>query len=148
MSPHFGLMDAGKMDPAEAALLRAKLHWRGGCRRMRQQKTAAGIATLYDALLCGLRWYLMVHRQGNRGKLLDRELEDEEVLFSLGQEAGIFDESADPAGLRVLVEWVLEGNVQVAAMASLPDRIETILTRMGVLPFDERELPPEDAATY
>jgi hypothetical protein len=148
MSPHFGLMDPGKMTGAEAALMRAKLHWRGGRRRLREQKTAAGIAALYDALLCGLRWYLLVHRPASMGECRDAELEDEWVLFALGRETGILDETIDLAGIQALVEQALEGGDVDSASRSFPGRIELLLTRIGVLPFDERELPPEDPRTF
>ncbi len=148
MSPHFGLMDAGKMNPAEAARLRAKLHWRGGRRRLREQKTAAGIATLYDALLCGLRWYLLVHRSESMGEYTELELEDEKALFSLGRKAGIIDETMDLAGMQAQVDQALEGGDAVAASITFTGRIESLLTRIGVLPFDEKELPPEDPGTF
>ncbi len=48
--PHFGLMDEGSLGPVEGPLMRARLHIRGGKRRLRQGKIAAAIATLYDAL--------------------------------------------------------------------------------------------------
>jgi len=148
MSPHFGLMDPGKMSRAEAALLRAKLHWRGGRRRLRENKTAAGIATLYDALLCGLRWYFLVHRPEIMGKQQDEELENEEVLFSLGRQMGILDETIDLAGMRALVDRALDGVDDVLAPRSFPGLIALLLTRIGVMPFDEGELPPEDPATF
>lgn len=34
--PHFGLMDADALGPIEAPLMRARLHIRGGRRRLRQ----------------------------------------------------------------------------------------------------------------
>jgi len=148
MSPHFGLMDPGKMTRADAALLRSKLHWRGGLRRLREQKTAAGVATLYDALLCGLRWYLLVHRTENAGDHWDEELEDEAILFSLARKAGIFDETIDLTGMQALVNRALEGGDIVSVSRSFPGLIESLLNRIGVLPFDERELPPEDPATF
>jgi len=64
--PHFGLMDETKMGKADAALMRARLHIRGGRRRLRQKKVAAGLVTLYDALLSAMRWYLLKTPRRNR----------------------------------------------------------------------------------
>jgi hypothetical protein len=55
--PHFGLMDESALTPADAALLRARLHWRGGKRRILQNKKKAGVATLWDAVLSAGRYY-------------------------------------------------------------------------------------------
>jgi len=79
--PHFGLMDARALGPERAALQRARLHVRGGKRRL----------------------------QATTQELLD-------------------DRAVDAAG-------ILEG-------------VESVLTELGVLPFDERELPPEDPGTF
>jgi hypothetical protein len=55
--PHFGLMDEKALGPVEGPLQRARLHVRGGKRRLRQGKVAAGIVTLYDALNGAMQWY-------------------------------------------------------------------------------------------
>ena len=55
--PHFGLMDAKALGPERAALQRARLHLRGGKRRLRQGKISAGIATLSDALSFAMEWF-------------------------------------------------------------------------------------------
>ena len=48
--PHAGLMDEQALGPVEGPRQRARLHIRGGKRRLRQGKISAGIAALYDAL--------------------------------------------------------------------------------------------------
>lgn len=148
MSPHFGLMDPAKMSRAEAALLRSRLHWRGGCRRLRQQKTAAGIATLYDALLHGLRWYFLVHPPECLGEPPAAELERERYLFALAIEAGLIEEAFDLKGLQALIGRVLEGGTVDVNQEGLLSQLERLLTRIGVLPFADSELPAEDPATY
>src|SRR3989304_5857220 len=55
--PHAGLMDENTLGPVEGPLQRARLHIRGGRRRLRQGKTSAGIVTLYDALLAAMQGY-------------------------------------------------------------------------------------------
>ena len=39
MSPHFRLMDERALPPAEAMLMRSKLHWRCGMRKMEESKS-------------------------------------------------------------------------------------------------------------
>jgi hypothetical protein len=51
-------MNEQALGPLEGPLQRAKLHIRGGKRRLRQGKISAGIATLYDALSAAMHWYI------------------------------------------------------------------------------------------
>jgi hypothetical protein len=46
----FRLMNEQELGPVAGLLQRARLHLRGGKRRLRQGKISAGIVTLYDAL--------------------------------------------------------------------------------------------------
>jgi hypothetical protein len=148
MSPHFGMMDESKMSKVEALLLRCKLHWRGGVRRMRENKAASGLATLYDALLSAMRWYILTNLQQELGDNAEEKLENERFVFSLLRRAGILDGSFD---IKFVVETVdralMEKDVssdQERFMALL----HHVLSRIGVLPFDEAELPPEDPSTF
>ena len=61
--PHAGLMDERLLGPVEGPLQRARLHIRGGKRRLRQGKISAGIATLADALSASLEWF--TYTEGN-----------------------------------------------------------------------------------
>lgn len=148
MSPHFGMMDESKMSKVEALLLRCKLHWRGGVRRMRENKAPSGLATLYDALLSAMRWYILTNLQQELGDNAEEKLENERFVFSLLRRAGILDGSFD---IKFVVETVdralMEKDVssdQERFMALL----HHVLSRIGVLPFDEAELPPEDPSTF
>lgn len=143
MSPHFGLMEAEKMDRAGAARLRACLHWRGGRRRLRQGKTALAVVTLYDALLSGLRWYFMVNDVGAVAGAAQTELENEGYLFSRAEMAGLLDASQEPR-LQALVEQALRKEEIGVDQEWFVERVEGVLTRIGVLPIAEATLPPED----
>ncbi|MCJ7602148.1 MAG: hypothetical protein MUO63_11715 [Desulfobulbaceae bacterium] len=148
MSPHFGLMDETKMSKVEALLLRYKLHWRGGVRRMRENKAASGLATLYDALLSAMRWYILTNLQQELGDNAEEKLENERFVFSLLRRAGILDGSFD---LKFVVETV-DRALMEEDVSSDQERFMTqlhhVLSRIGVLPFDEAELPPEDPSTF
>ena len=67
-------MDEKTLGPVEGLRQRARLHIRGGKRRLRQGKISAGIVTLYDALEAAMRSY--VDDPEKRGALDIREGED------------------------------------------------------------------------
>jgi len=141
-------MDESKMTPDEAALMRAKLHWRCGVRRVREDKTSAGIATLYDALLSGMRWYILSELAENIKNFSTESLENERYVFSLLRKKGVIDSALDTAKLQDIVDRALmEEDVQ-AEQDWFLNELEKFLTRLGVLPLDESALPPEDPATF
>ncbi len=148
--PHFNLMDAEKMQPDAAALLRAKLHVRCGRRRVREGKIPAGISTLYDALLSGMRWYAItdaaihaeIHRQG------EAILEDDARLQQLIASSGAWPADLDFQEILTPVDIALANNTMGLDHDLFIEQIDHLLTRLGVLPFDESELPPEDPATF
>ncbi|WP_457574146.1 hypothetical protein [Desulfolithobacter sp.] len=147
--PHFGLMDEGEMIPKEAALLRARLHLRCGRRRLFEGKLPEAVATLYDALLAGMRWYALtdeeVHRQIHaRGDIL---LEDDVELQKLLREQGVWDDVLDFQKVRSLLDDAMEGRLADFDRHLFMEQLEAVLTRLGVLPFDEDSLPPEDPET-
>ncbi len=146
MSPHFGLMDPAQLSRAEANLMRSRLHWRGGRRRLRQQKTAVGLVTLYDALLCGLRWYLLAHPAGPFPT--DTELENEGYLFSQARQRGLVDDESAPDWIRQVAERALAGECEGLDQERFMAGLEEVLGRCEVLPFAESDLPPEDPGTY
>ncbi len=48
---------------------------------------------------------------------------------------------------RVL-DRALETEIPPAAAAGVLEGVESVLTELGVLPFDESELPPENPGTF
>ena len=64
--PHFRLMDPEALGPEMAALQRARLHVRGGNRRLCHGKVSAGLVTLYDALTSALDWYFFSPERRSR----------------------------------------------------------------------------------
>jgi hypothetical protein len=53
-------MNEDEMPTNKASLLRSKLHIRCGIRRLQQKKYSAGIATIYDAIIAGVRWLISI----------------------------------------------------------------------------------------
>ena len=148
--PHFGLMNTkDSFDKPEGALLRARLHIRGGRRRLRQGKISAGIVTLYDALLFALRWYVSSpeHRK-TLGIELKDAFSDEKRVFELIKSSGTFPVDFDYNGFDELVGKALVEEMPDFDYTSVLGSFETFMTSLGVMPFNESELPPEDPATF
>jgi hypothetical protein len=134
-------MNAEALGPEAAALQRARLHLRGGKRRLRQGKVAAGLVTLYDALFSAMDWYF--ESSERRAKLL-LEAGESAVLVR----SGIIDGSFDFDAFDELIEKALERDDLECDWGEILRGIEAVMTRMGVMPFDDADLPPEDPRTF
>jgi hypothetical protein len=137
------------MGPVEGPLLRARLHIRGGKRRLRQGKIAAGIVTLYDALEGAMLSYL--EQEGNRRRLAIRDgddLNNSAVLYRVLVRSGVLDGSFDFDAFDRLTVRALDRELPDYDYRPLVAALEPVMIRLGVLPFDESSLPPEDPSTY
>ncbi len=147
--PHFGLMDENKMSHGDAALLRAKLHVRCGRRRLFEGKLPEAVTTLYDAIHSAMRWYAIttaevhaeIHKRG------EAVFEDDAQLQRLLVEQGAWDEALNFSELEMLVNAALDHNVPELDPQLFMNRVDAVLVKLGVMPFDEAELPPEDPNT-
>jgi hypothetical protein len=149
MSPHFGLLDEAEMSREEALQMRAKLHWRGGKRRMIENKIPEAVATLYDALLSAMRWYVLTRHTQQLGTAAEARLEDDQEVIALLRRAGVIDPSFDLAFLEETVNKALLGqNLAGSTPGFFMDQTEKLLTRLELLPFAEEALPPEDPNTF
>jgi hypothetical protein len=133
----------------EGALLRARLHIRSGKRRLRQGKISAGIVTLYDALLFALRWY--VASPDRRHMLSAREgddLSDEKMIFALLKSSELFPVDFDFDAFDTLVDKASKEEMPSYDYSEILRDFESFMTSLGVMPFNEAELPPEDPSTF
>jgi len=147
--PHFGLMDEKKLGPIEGPFQRARLHIRGGKRRLREGKISAGIVTLYDALEGAMKFYaaeparlasLTVHAGEN--------LNDEKTLYNVLVRSRVLDGAFDYEAFDRLVETALHQELPAYDYREMLSGLEAVMTRLGVMPFDEAALPPEDPETF
>ena len=148
--PHAGLMDSREsFDSAEGALLRARLHIRGARRRLRQGKIAAGIVTLYDALLFALRYYLMVPQHRNElaieGPL---DLANENEMVAALRQSRIIDNTFDLVEFEALVDRAAVEEMSDYDYRPVLGGFEALMGQLEVLPFDEDLLPAEDPSTF
>ena len=142
-------MDEKKLGPVEGPLQRARLHIRGGKRRLHQGKIAAGIVTLYDALEGAMKFY--VADPARRASLTihaGENLNDERTLYAVLVRSRVLDGIFDYDSFDRLVETALHDELPGYDYRELLVRFETVMTHLGVMPFDEAALPPEDPATY
>jgi hypothetical protein len=147
--PHAGLMDEKTLGPEEGPRQRARLHIRGAKRRLRQGKISAGIVTLYDALEAAMRSY--VDDPEKRGELDTREGEDlnnEAILYRLLVRSTVLDGKFDFYAFDRLTEKALNEEMPGFDYRELLTGIESVMTQLGVMPFDEEALPPEDPKTF
>ena len=149
MTPHAGLMDPELLGPEASALQRARLHIRGGLRRLRQGKKEEGLVTIYDALTSGVDWYLeSPERLGRIAVASVEDLQGERSRYALLVRAKVLDGSFDFEGFDGLVEKALEGDAGEWDEAAITAGLESVMTQLGVMPFAEEDLPPEDPRTF
>ncbi len=147
--PHAGLMDEEALGPVEGPRQRARLHIRGGKRRLQQGKISAGIVTLYDALEAAMRSY--VDDPEKKAKLDIKEgenLNDDKISYTMLVRSGVLDGTFDFGAFDRLTEKTLHEEIPWFDYRELLAGIESVLTQLGVMPFDEASLPPEDPKTF
>ena len=143
--PHYGLMDATKMTEEDAALIRARLHLHAGKRRMQEGLAAAGIAALYDSVLFGMRYYIAKHK-GCASFVEKIDLWDAAGLFHALTRAGVFDDPLTFNRFTLIVERALWQESFSFDTDSTLAEVEKMLTKLGVMPFNEPVLPRESLA--
>ena len=147
--PHFGLMDEKTLGPVEGPRQRARLHIRGGKRRLREGKISAGIVTLYDALEGAMRSYVADPKRAATLEMREGEdLNHEKELYAVLVRSGVIDGEFDFEAFDRLVERALHEEMPAYDYRELVAGIEAVMTRLGVMPFDEALLPPEDPSTF
>jgi hypothetical protein len=147
--PHYGLMDSTQMSEEDAALMRARLHLRGGKRRLQEGLAVAGIVALYDALLFGMRYYIARQKRCEKIYMVENaDLWDAVAMFHILSRAGIFDDPYAIDRLSLIVERALwQESYSFDAHAARVE-IENMLTKLGVMPFNESVLPSEALAIH
>ena len=151
--PHFGLMDSEEMKPDEALLLRARLHIRGGKRRLKEGKVPAGIAALHDALIHGMQWFLYT----NHPELLypnvevDYDITDHMTLLQFLQRTESFAHFSYKEEFQYLSDILvqaLDNRISGFDKGRYIKIVNKFMNQLGVEPFSFDDLPLEDPSTY
>lgn len=147
--PHFGLMNEDVLGPVEGPLMRAKLHIRCGRRRLREEKISAGIVTLYDAMVSAMKWYIAQDEKRKLLRITERDdMTDDRTVFEVLKRSDVISKWHDFNAIDSVVDKALEGEMPGYDYIGFLATMESILTSLGVLPFDENELPPENPSTF
>lgn len=144
MMPHFRQIDYNSISPDEALLMRAKLHIRGGKRRLREGKISLGIVTLYDALNSAMQWYVASSEHKRLLRISDSDnVNDDRTVFDTLIREGIIDPRFNYNTFDELVDMALKKDMSSYDYSNVLKEIETVMTSLGVMPFDEKSLPPD-----
>lgn len=143
--PHSGLMDEKSLGPEQGPLQRARLHIRGGKRRLRQGKISLGIITLSDAMVSALQWYVASQKRTKTLVINENDtLNDDSTVYEILRRSGKLDDTLDYNAFNILVEKALYHEMPDYDYTELLDKLASVMTQLGVMPFDENILPPED----
>jgi len=146
--PHFGLIDENALGPVEGPLMRAKLHIRGGRRRLNQGKISLGIITLYDAVISAMQWYIADPSHEKMFSFKDNEdKNDDSLVYKVLTRSGVLDGKFDYEMFNELAERALSEEMPAYDHRDVLKGVEAVMTQLGIMPFDEEALPPEDPET-
>ena len=141
-------MDADALGERPAALQRARLHIRGGRRRLGQGKISAGLVTLYDALEQALAWYVTSPGRSESLGLEGSGTRSSRSRYRRLVEKGMLDGAFDFDAFDALVERALREELPGRDCDAILAGLEGVMRQLGMMPFDEGALPPEDPRTF
>lgn len=142
--PHFGLIDEKALGPVQGPLMRARLHLRGGKRRLRQGKISLGLITLYDAVISSMQYFFASEHGKKLAIKKDDDIKEDTTMYRILVESGVLDGTFDYTAFDELIGRALEEELSSYDYQSILYGIENVMTVLGVIPFDESRLPPED----
>ena len=143
---HQRLIDVTKLIKAEAALLCARLYLRDGKRHLQEGSFIAGITALYDAILFAMHYYITEPVCRETINLTSDDLWDHAALYHKLAKAGIFDDQNAFNHLTLIVERTLWQESFSFDAATVLAEVEKMLSKLGVMPFNESILQSESTA--
>jgi hypothetical protein len=133
-------MDISDIADPRITLLCARLQLRSGKRRLQQGYSAAGMAGLYNAVLFGMHHYIARYKDCT--SLVETvNLWDAPALFHALARAGVFEDALTFHRLSLVVERSLWQEPFSFDVDSVLAEVETMLSKLGVIPFHESALP-------
>lgn len=141
--PHFGLMDEDALGPEASELMRARLHVRSARTKIADGRIHEGISALFDALLSSLRWYVLSPKRAAGLKFDGDDLSDERAICEVLKRSGVIEPSFDFERICETEDRILESGIKGIDHEALAGEMESVMETLGVIPFDEDELPPE-----
>lgn len=135
-------MVESNMPPIEGPLLRARLHIRGGLRRIRQGKVKEGVVTLGDALSAAMEYCVDLYG----ANLSHDERHDERAAYMALVRTGLISGRFDYDSFQQTVDQALAENT--AGYEPHIEALEALMLELRIMPLDEKALPPEDPETF
>ncbi len=80
--------------------------------------------------------------------LSGEDLNSDRILYNVLVRSGVLDGSFDFEAFDRMTERALNQEMPGYDYRELLKGIEHVMTQMGVMPFDESQLPPEDPSTF
>jgi uncharacterized protein YjhX (UPF0386 family) len=105
--------------------------------------------TFYDALSSAMQWYLAL--PARRSKLVvvrDEDLLNDRTAYAVLVRSGVLDGRFDFDAFDRLTENALLNEMPGYDYRAVLEGIEAVMEQIGVMPFDEADLPPEDPNTF
>jgi hypothetical protein len=131
------LIDAIKLTDARTALICARLHLRGGKRRLQKGLTAPGIAALYDSILFGMHYYIARHKSC-ASITENTDPWDAVGLFQILAHVGVFDDPLSFNRFSLIVERALWQRSFSSDTSAILVEVEEMLKKLDVLPFKQK----------
>jgi len=148
--PHFGLID-DSLTQAEASLLRARLHYRGGLIRFSKGQKADGVAAFYDAMVSGmLKFFDSADFRKDLKINREDDVDDDRTLFIILQTSGVLGSTISIEDFDYLykqMDLAIEGLLTDFDERLFMSRLNRILSDLEVIPFDMSQLPQETSVT-
>ncbi len=98
-------------------------------------------------LLCN--WYInSPEKKKNLQIREDDDLKDDKTIFNVLKRSGVLDGEFDYETFDALVTKALTQELPAGDYSDVLKGIESVMTQLGIMPFDESKLPPEDPSTF
>jgi hypothetical protein len=105
--------------------------------------------TLYDALSAAMQWYIASPEREQSVKVNEGEdIRDDETAYRVLVRSKVLDGSFDYQAFDSLVVRALNEELADYDYHQVLKGIESVMTQLGVMPFDEAGLPAEDPSTF
>lgn len=137
--PFSDLIHTSQMSEKDEALKRARFRLRAGKRCLQCGSTAAGLMALYESLIFGMHYYIARHERCT-SFVEKTDLWDAVALCHALARAGVFDDPLTVNRFSLRVERALWQGSSLADSDITLTEVENLLTKLGVIPFNESAL--------
>ncbi len=92
--------------------------------------------------------YAAAERKASLSIKPGEDLKNDKVLYAVLVRSGVLDGRFDFELFEQLMERALSDDLPGFDYHSVLSGVEAVLTQLGIMPFDEASLPPEDPDTF